>query len=205
MSGSNESDTLMYIVQAAGTEPLAAESSASLVSTDKLLAGFKAGGFFEINSFAFAMDLSDDEGGGAGAPGARTPQERGSYARWRALGESTAKPAPPFLATAQDVSFSRKMDKSSSELMKHCLDNKRFDTAVVVRRSRHGTEGTLSVFLRLEFRKVRIKALRWEDGDIVKEICKFDFETMKGTYVKRNPDGTPAANWPLAWSKAPNA
>ena len=209
MSGTSDNDMLMYMVQAAGSDPIDAEATSELVATDTLLKGFKAGSFFEVDTFSFTLDLRDDEGSGAGggalaAATARALKERRSYARWRALGESTAKPKPPFLAAAQDVSISRKIDKSSPDLMKYCLDNKRFDAAVIVKRTRVGTDGVLACYLRLEFKKVRIKALQWNDGDTVSETCKFDFELMSGTYVMRKPDGTPASTWPCAWSKAPN-
>lgn len=198
MADASSGDILMYFVQKAGATALAAESIANLVTGDKLTADFKAGHFFEVENFNFSIALADDEGGGP--PGG----DQRSYSRWRALKETTAKPTPPFQAEPQDVSITRRIDSSSPVLLQHCLETHRFDKAVLVKRSRTGTQGHLSGFLRMEFEKVWVKAIEWEDGDTVKETCKFKYAALKVTYVKRKPDGNPASTWPCSWTALSN-
>lgn len=189
------SDVLMFFVQTQGSQPIAAESTSALAGNDaRLMGGFVAGRYFEVENFSFGMDLEDDEGGGSS--GGK------SFGRWRSLTPGKTRPDPPFKAEPHDVTISRRIDASSPVLLQYCLDTKRFDQAVVVKRSRIGTTGMLSAVLRLEFSKVWVKSIEWEDGDAVRETCKFKFLSVKATYVKRKPDGTVASLWPCEWSGA---
>lgn len=192
------SDVLMYFVGAEGSQAIAAESTSALAGNDARLMGvFVEGRYFEAENFTFSIELADDEGGNV-----MDKAETRSYGRWRGLKPTDPKPHPPFKAEPQDVSISRRIDASSPVLLKHCMDTKQFHQAVLVKRARIGTAGMLSAILRLEFSKVWIKAIEWEDGDTVRETCKFKFLSMKATYVKRKPDGTVASQWPCEWTGA---
>lgn len=192
------SDVLMFFVQTAGSQPIAAESTSALAGNDaRLMGGFVEGRYFEVENFTFAIDLADDEGGNV-----MDAAETRSYGRWRGLKPTEPKPHPPFKAEPQDVSISRLIDASSPVLLKNCLDTKQFQQAVLVKRARLSTTGIMSAILRLEFSKVWIKAIEWEDGDTMRETCKFKFLSMNATYVKRKPDGTVASLWPCTWDGA---
>ena len=194
MAEADDSDMLMFFVAQPGGEPLDAESASQLVPGDKLTADFKPGKYFEAEDFSFGIELDDDEGDVA------TPSsDQRSFARWRVLKPGTPKPTPPFKAEPGDVSITRPIDKSSPLLMKYCLDTHRFDKAVLVKRARSAKAGALAGVLRFEFSKVWLKAIEWENGDTVRETCKFKYESVKVTYVKRKPDGTVASTWPCSW------
>ena len=197
MSDTADNDLLMYFVQSAGSDPIKAESTADLASADKaLMTGFVAGQFFEAESFSFAIKLADDEGGHSAQPKA----ESRSFARWRALTDASTTPDPPFRAEPDEVSIRRMIDTSSPILLQYCLDTKPFDTVVMVKRARRGPQGKLAVMLRMEFSKVWIKAIEWEDGNAVMESCKFKFMSVSATYAKFKPSGDPDSTLNCQWS-----
>ncbi len=196
MSDTTKADVLMYFVQREGTPPIEAESTSALRGNDaRLMSGFMEGRYFEAENFSFGIELADDEGGAA-----TDEDETRSYGRWRALKPGEPKPTPPFRAEPQDVSISRRIDASSPVLLKCCLEKKQFHTAVLVKRSRIGTTGMLSAILRMEFSRVWLRSIEWEDGDTVRETCKFKYASVKSTYVRRKPDGTVASLWPCEWT-----
>ena len=78
-------------------------------------------------------------------------------------------PSPPFRAEPDEVSITRMIDASSPILLQYCLETKPFETVVMVKRARRGTQGKLSVVLRMEFKKVWIRAIDWDDGNTVTE------------------------------------
>lgn len=196
MSDSGGGDTLMFFVHTAGSPAIAAESTSALTGQDaRLMAGFVEGRFFDIDNFTFNVELGDDEGGNV-----MNKKETRPYGRWRGLKPTDPKPNPPFRAEPQDVNVTRRIDASSPVLLQYCLDMKRFDQAVIVKRSRLNTTGTLSAVLRLDFQQVYIRAVQWQDGDTVKETCKFKFGAVKATYIKRKLDGSIDSLWPCEWT-----
>lgn len=198
MAEASEGDVLMYFTLNEGSPPIAAESLSSLKGADaRLMTGFTEGRYFDAENFALSFDLADDEGSAeADAEAAETR----SFGRWRSLKPADPKPNPPFKAEPADVTISRLIDASSPVLLKHCLDVRRFHQAVVVKRTRIGRTGMLSAILRMEFSKVWIKAIEWEDGDTVRETCRFKFASVTTTYVRRKLDGTVASLWPCDWT-----
>ena len=196
MSDTADNDILMYFVQSAGTDPIKAESKSNLVGADQsLMQGFVVGRYFEAEHFSFSIKLGDDEGG-AGA----SQQDSRSFARWRGLTDTSVKPSPAFRAEPDEVSIKRLIDASSPVLLQYCLDTKPFDSAVLVKRARRGTHGKLAVVLRMEFKKVWIKAIEWDDGDTVSENCKFKFMSVDATYAKYKPNGDPDSTLNFTWS-----
>ncbi len=200
MADSEGGDVLMYFVESAGTSPIPAEARSSLDGGyEKLMQGFQAGKYFEVENFSFSIELADDEGAELDDPDKR------SYARWRGLKTNQPKPNPPFKAEPQDVSITRLIDSSSPTLLVNCLNTKRFHRAVLVKRARLGSARRLSPIMRMEFENVWIKAIEWEDGDGVKETCKFKYSAVKITYVSRKPDGSVDTDWPCEWKGLSNA
>jgi len=167
---------------------------------DKLTSDFVAGKYFEAENFSFALKMRDDESSSAVSDEDAKKEDSRSYARWRTLTPGQNKPTPPFQSEPEDFSLNRLIDSSSPILLQHCMDPLCFfDKAVLVKRSRAGTSGVLKGFLRMEFEKVRITSIDWADGDAISETCKFKFASIKITYMKRKPDGTPASSWPCKW------
>jgi hypothetical protein len=68
-----------------------------------------------------------------------------------------------------------------------------FDSAVLVKRLSQGEVGGKSLpsvgYLRIEFFKVHITDINWEDGELVKENCTFKCERMKVIYRKQDDSG----------------
>lgn len=196
MADDNESDLLMFFIQREGMPAIEAESTSALRGNDaRLMSGFEEGRYFEADNFSFSMELADDEGGNI-----LDPAETRSYGRWRALRPTQPKPDPAFRAEPADVSISRRIDASSPVLLQYCLDKKQFHSAVMVKRARIGATGMMSVIMRLEFSKVWMRSIEWEDGDCVRETCKFKYAAVKGTYVRRKVDGGVASLWPCEWT-----
>jgi type VI protein secretion system component Hcp len=196
MADEKQNDVLMYLIAKEGSQPIEAESTSALSGQDaRLMQGFVAGRYFSAETFSFSTVLADDEGFGA----VESADTR-SYSRWRGLKIGQPRPDPPFRAEPEDVSITRMIDSSSPILLKYCLDTQPFSSAVLVKRSRIGTANMLSPILRLEFTTVWIKAVEWEDGDAIKETCKFKFNAVKATYVKRKPDGRVDSLWPCSWT-----
>ena len=222
MADSSDSDVLMYLVTTAGADPIAAESQSVLVKGDKLTADFQAGKFFEAGGFTFGIKLEDSESKkrkedkkALRTDDKRDPRRRDSeesqtgddgrsFARWRALTDTAAKPTPPFTAEPDDFNLTRAIDASSPILLKQCLEIQRFAKAVLVKRSRLSSSGALIGFLRMEFYQVYLKSIDWTDGDAVRETCKFKYAGLSVTYVKRKPDGTVVSSWPCEWEPPTN-
>ncbi len=197
MVDTTNSDILMYFVRKPGGEALAAESTSELTTGDSFTSDFSAGKYFQADTFSFSLKLSDDESVGAVGGDGR------SYARWRTLIKDI-KPKPPYLAEPDDFSITRLIDSASPILLRHCLKTHPFEKAVLVKRARSAA-GVLTGFFRMEFEKVWIKAIEWDDGEAVKETCKFKYVGLKVTYRKRKPDGSTASSWPCKWSGKINA
>jgi type VI protein secretion system component Hcp len=195
LSDAKDNDVLMYFVQSPNSDPIKAESTSWLDDADKtMLKGFVPGRYFEAEHFSFSLKLGDDEGG----VGAALEDNR-SFARWRGLTDTSVKPSPAFRAEPDDVSITRMIDASSPILLQYCLESKPFDTVVMVKRARKGTEGKLAVVLRMEFKRVWIRSIDWDDGDTVSESCKFKFTSVDITYAKYTPNGDPDSTLNCSW------
>ncbi len=188
-------DVLMCLFGDGGA--LDAESTSALVAADTLTqADFKAGKFFELESFNFGLRLKDDDKIGAGAATGR------SYEAWRAAKTEAAKSAKQlFFALPDELTVVRDMDKASPMLLKTCLDGKVLKRAVLVKRGRNAA-GDLTGFLKMEFSDVRVRSVDWSDGDTVRETCKFKFGKLSVVYVTRKPDGSTQAKAEGTWSSA---
>jgi type VI protein secretion system component Hcp len=184
VADNNQGDVLMFFAETRNGLPIAAESTSTVPSNPSgLMKGFKPGHYFEVDEFNFSISLADDEGGSG------LELDHRSYSRWRSMKDAVT-PDPPFKAEPGDVVVERTIDTSSPLLLQHCLDSKRFEQAVLVKRARTGSAGELAPMLRIEFSDVRIRSIEWEDDDAVQETCKFSFSAVDITYVGRRPDGS---------------
>jgi type VI secretion system protein ImpC len=194
------SDVLMYFIRK-GSDPIEAESSSAIDNkSDAMTRDFKPGKFFEVTDFTLGIKLKDSETHGAQAD---DTGEEGSYARWRAMGSSDAKPNPVYKADIDDFSISRMIDVSSPILLKYCLARDRFDKAVLVKRARTPS-GIVLGFLRLEFTQVLIKSISWADGEAVRETCKFRYASVDVKYIRRQMVDSSATTLNCKWESKPN-
>ena len=196
MADTADNDVLMYFIQAANGDPIKSESTSNLAKSDRaLMQNFHAGYFFEAEEFKFGIKLADDEGGTASS----ARDDTRSFARWRALTDTDSVPDPPFRAEPDEISVRRSIDSSSPLLLQYCLDTKPFEEVVMVKRARRGTRGRLAVVLRMEFNKVWIRGIEWDDGDTVTETIKFKFMSVSATYAKFKPSGDPDSTVNCQW------
>ena len=67
---------------------------------------------------------------------------------------------------------------------------------MLVKRISQGQQGGVSRptvgYLRMDFTKVLITGVGWDDGDVVKEKCEFICQGLKMTYRRQQADGTVA-------------
>lgn len=180
-------DLLAYIVLK-GADALAAESSAELTVGDLTTFDFKVGKYFGAEDFSFGLKLNDDEP--SDNDSTANDEVIGGFARWRRVSALVSargndKVAPPFRSETEEFELTRYIDSASPILIENCLNSKDFTKLVVVKRARTGDE-TLAGFMRLVFTKVRIKSVSWDDGDAVKETCKFSFDAVNVKYHRRS-------------------
>jgi type VI protein secretion system component Hcp len=137
----------------------------------------------------------------------------GQFARWRsASGKEARTIAHSYPTKFEGASFERLIDRASPTFFMHCCTSKTFDSAVLVKRISQGElagQNLPSVgYLRVEFTKVLITDISWEDGELVKEKCQFTCKGMKLIYRKQSdsgrlqawagqgPNGQYSAEWP---------
>ena len=177
------------------TTALDAESTSEIVATDKMTQGiFQPGKFFEVDSFSLALKLKDDDKAGLGAGSGR------SYEAWRAAKTDTpAKGEQLFYVLPEELTVVRDMDKASPALLRCCLTGDLLKRAVLVKRGRNSV-GALTGFMKMEFNDLRVRSVDWNDGDTIRETCKFKFARIVVTYVVRKADGSTMSSVNATWS-----
>ncbi len=136
-------------------------------------------------------------GTGSTAPSATPKKDAGAFASWRsAKDDDIKKMAKGFKPEFKTVSFSKVIDAASPTLFESCVNAKKFDKAIIVKRISQGAEGAqvyvrpLMGYLRLEFEKVLITSVGWTDGDLVTEKIQFEGQSLKMIYMPQGDDGT---------------
>ena len=155
--------------------------------------------FFEVTDFDFGVSLKEgDESKGAFGQTQR-PQNpsrapaAGAFARWRSATQSEYK-SIKYPLEFDKFSFSRAIDAASPIFFQACCNSATFDTATLVKRISQGEQGGVERptvgYLRVDFTKVLITGISWDDGDVVKEKCEFICQGMKIVYRRQKADGT---------------
>jgi type VI protein secretion system component Hcp len=169
--------------------PIAGESATSLAPAGArpapLLAGFKSGLMFEVDSFSLKSGVIDD--GSA------------SFEAWRA-----GKPAG-YQVDLQPVSFTRAIDMSSTQLIQSSIDRVVFDSATLIKRKAAGGRAAGEVFLRLDFYGVLVVGVDWSNDAEVRETCRFICRGTTISYRPQRSDGTLGGTIARFWSMVPNA
>jgi type VI protein secretion system component Hcp len=212
-------DVLMTFIQKSG-KGVGAESRAVMHPDDQsdMCADFTEGCYFEIESFSFSAELSDEADGTSGSSGtavrnathSRDPQKGGAqgtaamsgsggkFAKYIIQGSLNYKIEP------QEITISRQMDKASPILLDNCLKRIPFTKAVIVKRKVVGVLGNSSGhhrgFLRMEFSEPLITGVTWEDSDTVKETLKFVCRNLTVTYRPQKDTGEPGDKVPMTWN-----
>ena len=171
--------------------------------------------FFEVQSFDFAMNVvpadavSGGHNRGLGTPGGLTypMQPNGGTA---AAGHGAAKVGDPFQswrsATEHDARktkfklsfdsfrFTRVIDGASPLFFQYCSRQKSFKSAAIVKRVSTGLRGGLDrqslAFMRIDFKEVLLKSVKWSDGALVTESCEFVCNSLSFQYRQQQVGGS---------------
>jgi type VI protein secretion system component Hcp len=223
----NKTDQIMQFVL--HSKPVAAECSLDVDAGDPLMTEFAKhtgyhdhSNFFEVGNFQMGLSLKeDDQGSGAlsqktdkSAQQAKDPAA-GQFARWRSATDDEAKTIL-YPLEFDKFSFNRTIDAASPVFFSCCCSSTTFDKAVLVKRLSQGHHGGVARpavgFLRIEFVKVLITGINWNDGEVVTEQCEFICQELKIRYRQRKADGSVSAEiiskgaemavqWPTARSR----
>ena len=214
----NKTDLVMFFTL--DRQPVWAESPLQVAPDDTLMKDFykntdydSYSNFFEVTTFSMGMKLTEQDASNSavgqhprpnGQPAAKSAVSAGPFARWRSATPLEYKKIPyPF--EFDKFTFERVVDSASPIFFECCCKSRTFDTAVLIKRLSEGEAGGVFrpslAYLRIEFTKVLITSISWEDGDLVKENCDFICQGMKVTYRKQSAGGTIgggdlSATWP---------
>jgi type VI protein secretion system component Hcp len=201
MANDKSNDILMKFEMLNG-QAVDGEAQSQLDSRDMLLKDFKPGKFFQVEDFAFGVEVSDEDPGtdsinavkGASANlQAKGPKIK--FGRWKSAKTSEAADIK-YPVQMDPFSFTRVIDKASMTLFDSCINSISFKSATLIKRKitghhRDTTELTgLQTFLRIDFTDVLLISLEWDDGDAIKEKGKFVYRGMEIQYRRQKPDGT---------------
>lgn len=228
MSDTSSSDILVKFV--IDRQPVAGESGAALSAVGKtphkLLSGFRRGGIFSVKTFTFAVGVQDPDGSSALPPDhPNHPQNqrntrlnsqgqkdgsdqdgdkkapastRGLFKGWRSGRSSTKYPV-----AVQPITFTRIVDRSSTELLHHFIRHRTFDSATIVKRKAAGGGIAGEPYLRLDFSTVLITNIAWSNDDQVTETVQFISRAITVQYRPQLSDGTLGAIRSGFWSMNP--
>lgn len=216
MSGSSKSDMVMMFIDRSGS-PVWAESTLSVLTSDKLMDGFIAAptladysGFFEISSFNFALQLSPQDQGtsklsqAAQSASGSAPAVQDQFSAWRSASPDQVA-SMRFPLDFDSFSFSRVIDGASPIFFAACCNQESFLSAALVKRvavgSVSGSDQQSMGYLRLDFRDVLLTSINWDDGDLVTESCSFICKAMRIRYAPQSPSGAPLPTVEVNWDQ----
>ncbi len=212
-------DLLMMFVGPKG--PVEADCLVEVSPGDDLTRDFKQGHYFELQDFDFSVGLEDTDAKALAAKNAqqgKTPptthaakskkdakgkdgdeeKTKANFSQWRY--PDPTKSGAKYPLDLQPFSFTRSMDRASTTFFQNCCDAKVFKSATLVKRTIVGGTGGMKAFLRIEFKDVLIIGLDWDDGEVVKEQCKFITRGVKVYYKFQSAEGALSAVKPGFWS-----
>lgn len=138
-------------------------------------------------------------------------KEKTGFDRWRSMTDEEYRKIK-FGVDCDSFSFTRLIDAASPIFFKACCKSWCFKEAVLVKRVSRGAGGDNRLpagFLRIEFKNVLIRSIKWADGDLVKETCEILFEEFKVKYKQQASSGdllkqAPEAEWKRDTHTDPN-
>ena len=215
-----QGDVLMMLVQ--GGRAIAAGGTSRLDDTDGMLSDFSAGKFFEIEQFSFGLNLSDFEtgqtsgvaaaampklpaaGGAQKDPTASVVPQKSKFASWRDRKKTRqAIAAISFPVELDPFSFTRMVDRASPLLFESCASTTSFASATIVKRKVTGRKSyALQGYMRIDFTDVLLVGMTWDDGEMIKEKCRFICRGLRVQYKPQASDGTLAAAMSAEWAYA---
>ncbi len=189
-------DVLMRVVLTG--EAMPGESRTTFVgseTSDTLRRDFIPGRFCELQEFSFsagvasALSKKDDD-----EEDEQDDEEEPAQgaARLRSSSVRTPSKAPETeFADMQPVQFTRILDASSTLLFKALVGCDTLESISVVKRKAAGTSDSGQCYLRLDFLKVLMTNLEWQDaGHVMTETGTFIYREVKISYRPQKADGS---------------
>jgi type VI protein secretion system component Hcp len=209
----NKTDLVMKVILQGS--PVLAESNLDIIKGDLLMTDFHTGlnydyysEFFEVSSFEMGLSLKeDDESKSTLNPHAKVGTDKktsavGQFPAWRSATGDEYKTIK-FRPQVDRFSFKRVIDSASPIFFEACCTSRTFDSAVLVKRISQGDQAGVAPsvgYLRIDFTKVLIVGVSWDDGDVVTEQCEFICQDLKISYRPQRQSGIfgsiMTANWP---------
>ena len=218
----DDNNDVLMMFNDSNNAPVAADCRVTVEAGDPMAKGFAAGCFFEVQDFGFGVGLQDTDpqqaaaqkpapGKAAGAQAAAnqgkgkgkgkdeddTPKQKATFTAWRYPDPRTKQ--APYPLDLQPFQFSRAMDRASTTLFSYCASSRVFRSAALIKRTIVGHGKGLMPFLRIDFSDVLVIGVDWDDGDVVKETCKFMARKVEVTYKPQQPDGSLGDKIPGRW------
>ena len=201
-------DLFMALTDSSGN-PIAAECTETIDTSDSFVSDFTAGNFFEISDFDLGIDLEDNDSSKSMDGKQSGGKSSGSkFSRWM-QGGAMAGGNLTYEAKMEPISFSRTIDKASPGLIANVFRSQSFQTAAIVKRKLAGsilstgaTGATTASFpyLRIDFKDVLIISIDWDLNEIsVKEKCKFVARQVQVKYRPQKHDGSPDTEKTAGW------
>jgi len=124
------------------------------------------------------------------------------FEKWRA--GQDVPPLKPYGVDMDPFEFTRAIDKASSILWKYCIDRINYDSATLIKRKAAGGKASGEIFLRIDFTKVLMIGIDWNNEDPIKEKCKFISRAVTIHYLPQLPDGSLGRALRAFWTMNPD-
>ena len=127
------------------------------------------------------------------------------FAQWRSATDNSWNQDGVFASHIDDFHFTRFVDTATNALFTACCKGTSFTSASLIKRkASRPLKGETFIdltYLRIDFVGVKITELKWTDGDIIEENCKFTCDGMQVSYAVQDMSGKlAAAEPPVGWS-----
>jgi type VI protein secretion system component Hcp len=206
-------DVLMMVVGSDG-KGVPAECQTELATgkdKDDMMDGFVKGTYFELEDFDFGMNVEDrddestaDNQTDTKKTDKKSGKGKAKFQRWMSMpigAKASIDSDGGYPVDLEPFSFTRHMDKASPLFFNAISSKLSFKSATVVKRKDVGAETGPQAFLRIDFTDVLFISIGWDNGEIVKEKCKF---ICRQVLVKYRPQAHSGLLGPVvsgAWSR----
>jgi type VI protein secretion system component Hcp len=96
--------------------------------------------------------------------------------------------------------ITRSIDKTSANLWSNCIKRISYDSATLIKRKAAGGKASGEAFLRIDFTKVLVIDVDWDQDEPIKEKLKFISRAVTINYRPQLPDGSLGASVPAFWT-----
>jgi len=209
MASEQSNEILMQMYDNTGN-PLAAETQTELdTDYDPLIWDYTNGTCFTVDNFAFGLNIDDQDASGdaantSGKTGVTKPTQampagpQTKFGKWKSATPEEIKAMKPFPVRMDEFTVTRRFDRASPVLFQACARSTTFGAVSMVKRKTIGGS-MLQTFLRIDFSKVLITHVSWDEAEVIKETLRFVFRELTIQYRRQAFDGTlnPAGsvNW----------